>query len=214
MGCKRQGEHRKGNEVILKCTNRSCESFGKIVSREHCGSICPMIVLDVRTDRSIERKPDMQVKEPVLDGCLLLCEYTPNGFSEVEPGKQKCNFPECDSLTRQASLLKDGKLKFHFFCGGKPTTQKDCERCQAGDTPGYLKQLRNYAHATTAWVKDNMPKRTDSEVIAILEVCKSCDYYNKAKGQCKICGCRLNTSATAVANKIRMATEHCPKGKW
>jgi hypothetical protein len=215
MGCKKQKEVRNSNEVKIVCTNRSCINFSKEVPREHCDNVCPLVVTDIRLHRSVERKPDMRIPEPVFQGELLLCDYTPQGFKELEPGQQLCLYPKCDSLTKQASLNKDGSLKFHFYCAGKPTTLKDCERCQAGDSPGYLKQLRNYAHATTAWVKNDMPSRSDAEVMDILNnKCMPCEHYEKSKGRCRVGGCRLNLSATAVANKIRMATEHCPKGKW
>ena len=215
MGCKKQREVRNGNEVKLYCTNRSCSKFGQLVTVDYCNQICALTVVDLRTHRNNERSEDAKYPEPKFEGDVLLCNYTPNGFVETEPGKQKSSYPACDSLSRQATLTKEGKLKFNFYCAGKPTTQIDCERCQAGETPRFLKQIKNYAHAISAWVPQDMPKRTDEEVFAILNnQCSPCEHYDKARGRCNVCGCRLNTSSTAVANKIRMATEHCPKGKW
>lgn len=215
MGCKKQQEIRSGNTVTIKCINRSCKNFGKEVSRDHCDNVCPMVVLDQRLHRSVERKPDMGHPEPEFDGGILKCNYTPSGFEEVSIGRQKCQYPECDSLIMQASLTKDGKIKFHFYCAGKPTTLKDCKRCQNGEAPSFLKQAKNYMGATTNWVSSGMPERSDEECLNILNnFCIKCEHYDKAKGRCNICGCKLNTSPVAFANKIRMATEHCPKGKW
>jgi hypothetical protein len=38
-----------------------------------------------------------------------------------------------------------------------------------------------------------------------LEICHACPHYND--GRCRQCGCAMNL-------KVRLATSHCPLGKW
>jgi len=40
-----------------------------------------------------------------------------------------------------------------------------------------------------------------------ISICKSCDYYFKLTGSCKVCGCFMRI-------KSRIATQSCPKGYW
>jgi hypothetical protein len=81
-----------------------------------------------------------------------------------------------------------------------------------GYTP---KQIGRWAKEVKAWFATGCPKRTDEEVAAILEICKSnvCKIY-KPSGHCGKCGCNLNDSQYAVFSAARMATKKCPKGLW
>lgn len=77
-----------------------------------------------------------------------------------------------------------------------------------------MTRISHYAIAVTKWFKAGRPVRSDEEVEQLLEICKSCEHYDEKKSRCNICGCRLNLSQLAEFNKLRMATEHCDKGKW
>jgi len=70
---------------------------------------------------------------------------------------------------------------------------------------------RHYARALAKWTAAKFPVRSDAEVKRLLSICEACTEH--VKGHCRVCGCRVNRGP-AVANKIRMATEDCPKGKW
>ena len=72
---------------------------------------------------------------------------------------------------------------------------------------------RHYAMALARWAKAGFPVREQAEVERIeREICRPCEKY--VDGRCKQCGCRVTASSLAVANKIKMATENCPLGKW
>lgn len=95
-------------------------------------------------------------------------------------------------------------------------------QCLAGDSDDsdqtVFKLGWNYATALARWVAAGQPRRTESEIKSILAICQACPLYrpNKkdtGKGHCKACGCGLNDK-NEVTNKIMMATEVCPKGKW
>lgn len=80
-----------------------------------------------------------------------------------------------------------------------------------------ISQAVRYAKSTADWVKSGRPERSDEEVASILEICESnkCGKFRVTanKSWCASCGCSLS-SGSAVVNKIRRATEHCPEGNW
>ena len=89
----------------------------------------------------------------------------------------------------------------------------------ADDSPGpppmLSKRLRTYLTALRRWVKAGRPTRTDADVEAILaEHCRPCEQYDAQHQACNECGCRVTAGAVAITNKLRMATETCPLGKW
>ena len=62
---------------------------------------------------------------------------------------------------------------------------------------------------------NGMPTRSDAEVAAIFAThCQPCEHYDPAAQTCAVCGCRVRQSGAALLNKIKMATERCPKGRW
>jgi len=77
-----------------------------------------------------------------------------------------------------------------------------------------LEEVGHYAAALVRWAAAGFPVRSQAEVEQILhDHCNaSCEAF--ADGRCSECGCRVNASRLAVANKIKMATEKCPKGRW
>jgi hypothetical protein len=81
----------------------------------------------------------------------------------------------------------------------------------------------NYANALVNWERSGRPTRSDEEVERIIrECCKPCSFFRPVSGKddgegiCghRLCGCRINHSQHAVINKVRMASESCPIGKW
>jgi hypothetical protein len=83
------------------------------------------------------------------------------------------------------------------------------------DYPALSLQLWLYKEALTRWIGEGRPVRSDEEVEAIhTKFCKPCEWYDAEKKRCRGCGCKVSTSTFAVINKIKMATEHCPKGLW
>lgn len=73
-------------------------------------------------------------------------------------------------------------------------------------------KLKNYARAVTRHILTGCETRTDEEVSELLNICRTCDHYQN--GTCSVCGCRINSGKSAFANKLRMKTQKCPKGKW
>lgn len=76
-----------------------------------------------------------------------------------------------------------------------------------------LADVGRYAQALRWWAASGFPVRSRLEVDRIdRDFCRRCEDY--LKGRCKECGCQVNARGFAVVNKIKMATEHCPKEKW
>jgi len=83
--------------------------------------------------------------------------------------------------------------------------------------PALHLQLMSWKEAVRKWREAGKPKRTDEEVSEIKrKFCNeaACTWFDPEKNRCKGCGCRVTEGGIAVLNKIRMATEHCPRDFW
>lgn len=84
------------------------------------------------------------------------------------------------------------------------------------EVPNYPKlsmQMWLYKEALLRWQRAGRPKRSDQEVESLLNTfCKKCDWYDNER--CKGCGCAVTSGSVAIFNKLRMATEHCPRELW
>ena len=80
--------------------------------------------------------------------------------------------------------------------------------------PGMIHKAWSYTKALARWRKSGKPVRSDEEVERIYsEICVPCPLINPTKTSCNQCGCRVAADGSALANKIRMATETC-EGRW
>jgi len=83
------------------------------------------------------------------------------------------------------------------------------------DPPGLVKRAYSYAEALARWTAAGRPVRPDKEVERIFnENCKTCKWFDPERQICRGCGCRVAESGVAVLNKIKMATENCPRKLW
>lgn len=78
--------------------------------------------------------------------------------------------------------------------------------------------IEQYGQAVANWISRGRPKRSDDEVRELFAICTACTPHfrpnNESVGSCGLCGCRLSIGGSAMTNKLRMATESCPDGKW
>lgn len=106
----------------------------------------------------------------------------------------------------------------HCTATGLPVTSEICTRCDqtaaehvasAGD------KIKGYAQAVKMWVAAGRPTRIDEEVEQIYsEHCSKCDKFDSATQSCKSCGCSVKVGGFPLSNKLKMATEHCPIGRF
>jgi len=110
----------------------------------------------------------------------------------------------------------------------------DCQRCLAGlpirpeaeaapsatdapppEPPSLVRRAASYAGAVARWTAAGRPERSDKEVERVFhQFCKTCDWFDPDKQICRGCGCRVAEGGYAVQNKIKMATENCPRDLW
>ena len=94
---------------------------------------------------------------------------------------------------------------------------KDLEKgeLELKEYPKFGMQLANYKMALTIWNQQGRPTRSKEEVEEIYSKhCSKCDWFDAKQKRCRGCGCKVTTGGLAVFNKIKMATEHCPKDLW
>ena len=76
-----------------------------------------------------------------------------------------------------------------------------------------LADAKHYGVALARWTKAGYPMRPQAEVVRIhTELCEPCPEY--LDGRCQKCRCQVNQSRIPLVNKIKMASEHCPLGRW
>jgi hypothetical protein len=142
--------------------------------------------------------------------------------------------PEGPNRTRQYICVHCGRtvtippdVEADYFLADQPACKPHLSASDTGSdsqapkenesiqSPGLMMQGLKYAKATGRWFIDGRPVRSEAEIRLIYdECCKVCDYFNAKKRTCNICKCRVRRSGPAIANKIAMATEHCPESKW
>lgn len=120
-------------------------------------------------------------------------------------------------MSERCQFVKSGKYCVCKVCGLRVEAEdpsKVFATCpgEPRKFPPLLKQVKTYAKAVTEHVTSGMKTRTDEEVIQLLEICEACEEYKD--GRCLQCGCRVNSDANAFANKLRMASQKCPRGLW
>jgi len=185
---KRQNENYKG-EVRYRCINPEATVYRHLVVLPQCAA-CPVQVL---------RKPDdPPCKEKKLDSPLPILE-------------QHEGYPDCPY--REDS---DGRLICNITL--LPVTPEVCHRCDAGTrthTATLGDKISNYSRAIRGWFLSGQPNRTPEEIKELFEMhCNVCDRYDREAHACKNCGCSVSESAEPLDNKLAMATEHCPLGRF
>lgn len=80
------------------------------------------------------------------------------------------------------------------------------------DMPTLFQQARNLTWALLRWGRSGFRTRSEADIEKILEICKGCQFYNAVKQRCSKCGCNCNNNN--LVNKIALASESCPEGKW
>ncbi len=96
-----------------------------------------------------------------------------------------------------------------------PASNSPASTNDAPDPPGLVRRILSYAEAVARWTAAGRPERPDKEVERIFNKnCKTCKWFDPEKQICRGCGCRVAETGVAVLNKIKMATEHCPRELW
>jgi hypothetical protein len=158
---------------------------------------------------------------------------SPEGYQRREESNYTFDpiWPLCPYRLFNNDLAPDGELKINAYCAalGQKVSLENCQKCvvdvetmggsldlqQVPDFPSIGIQLQTYAEAVAEWIVAGRPKRDDEYVKNIHKnYCSKCNWYDKDSKKCRGCGCKVKAKGGALLNKIRMATQHCPRGFW
>ena len=82
-------------------------------------------------------------------------------------------------------------------------------------TPSIPRRIISYAEAVVEWTAAGRPERSEEEVKQIFQqFCEPCKSFAPDRNVCQQCGCRVASDGFAIVNKIKMATQHCPRDFW
>ena len=163
----------------------------------------------------------MSTEQPVYQPCEFRLDGT----------RARCNNPACiycgcfvEPIRCQVCLSgpKDPDIPSGLQATRRLPTRKQAasgDPAPTSDTPpdplSFVKRAFSYAEALARWAAAGRPERPDKEVERIFnENCKTCKWYDPDRQICRGCGCRVAESGMAVRNKIKMATENCPRDLW
>ena len=96
-------------------------------------------------------------------------------------------------------------------------TRDDCEAALFvknaidRDFPPIMIRGINFATAIIRWASTGMPRRSQSEINDRLAICQACPHF--IDNHCRVCGCPC-VETNQLINKLALATEACPLGKW
>jgi len=139
-----------------------------------------------------------------------------------------------NSCQHQLHCLQNDRVLYRICnnkdgpCYQRIINETDCESCVlkhtepisgiaalTPTTPSLPKRILTYAQAVAEWIAAGSPERSDKEVQDIYDdLCKSCSWLDDQSGICRGCGCHVADFGMAITNKIKMATQHCPREKW
>lgn len=143
-----------------------------------------------------------------MDGYSIECKTTAEACNACNEGKSPQSSNDVTASLAISNLLKHDRQK------GVELAKKIRGLIKKEISS---KMVKAYLDSTSKWIKQGRPERQDEEVASILKICESnkCGKYRVTanKSWCGSCGCSLS-EGSAVVNKIRRATEHCPEGHW
>ena len=77
--------------------------------------------------------------------------------------------------------------------------------------PPLLIRGLNFAAAMARWAGSGFPIRSQQQIDERLAICQACP--NLQQNHCSLCGCAC-VENQQLMNKLAIATEKCPIGKW
>lgn len=145
------------------------------------------------------------------------CQYELHCLQKDRILYRICNNTQSPQYQRIVDSAKctSCSLKANDIQGTHPiaTVTKSVE--QVPTTPNLRTRILTYTEAVAKWITAGRPERSDEEVQRIFqEHCEPCSWRKRRSNICRGCGCRVAAYGMAVLNKIKMATEHCPREKW
>lgn len=206
---KRQHENYKGTDRD-RCINQQASAYLQIVTENICDS-CPVRVV---ASQPVCKRPDVQARALPKDiKSVYVGQY--EDMPHLKILNSHADYPDCPYRHLKAEGL---------ICEvtGLSVTPEICKRCHAETKIESKKQeakmgkkALNYFEAIRKWVAAGRPTRTKEEIEKLFnEHCRGCDRYDSENHACKNCGCAVAVEGSPLGNKLAMATEHCPLGRF
>lgn len=79
--------------------------------------------------------------------------------------------------------------------------------------PSAAKQAKNFGRAMVRHVAAGAKLRSEEEIEQLLAICQACPFLDEQQHRCVQCGCPTN-ARRHWRNKLAIATERCPIGRW
>ena len=79
------------------------------------------------------------------------------------------------------------------------------------DLPPLIIRGLNFANAIAKHTANGFKRRSQVEINDRLAICQACPQF--ADNHCRVCGCPC-VEANQLLNKLALASETCPLGKW
>lgn len=182
---------KNGIDTRFRCMNKQCGVHGEEVDDGVC-SRCPVKVL--LHERPCKKPSEIAITDPNNVGPPVTTDELVNVSDD-----------EIKEMIEDAGLdIEDINKPMKIEGTSLPP-----------EYPPMTMQMWTYKEALLRWAKAGRPKRTQEEVEQLhSQFCSKCDWYDKEQSRCKGCGCKVTTGGLAVFNKLKMATEKCPKGNF
>ena len=117
----------------------------------------------------------------------------------------------------RASICCQCKVRTHDPAQqpGPKVSKKSPTKDLREKAPSISRRIISYAEAVVEWTAAGRPERSGEEVERIFrQFCEPCKSFDPDKNVCQRCGCRVASDGFAIFNKIKMATQHCPRNLW
>lgn len=125
--------------------------------------------------------------------------------------------PECDKFTGRVreccngTALSPQDTNIWRSRRGLPPLEELPQSRLEQQSPSLIIRGWNFASAMARWTLAGMPRRTQAEIDERLAICQACPFLKN--NHCTKCGCAC-VEQNRLINKLALATEKCPEGKW
>jgi len=225
-------------EEISRCVNTASCTYRKKVNVSDCAACVLRVPIIFQISTCGEKPPQKPIyKQPVFGSKdEIIYEIIGSNPPPCPLGYKQdgwtfySDWIKCPQRIQLNKLTPIGDVQINCFCGftKHSITPIDCENCQLDlsnvsneellsvpDMPSLSEQLSHYWQAVKKWISGGRPVRSNGEVEKIhADYCTRCDWYERESQKCKGCGCNVKSEGIVLLNKIKMATEHCPRNFW
>ena len=198
-----------------RCINKQSDLFREIVVPEQCAAC------QVRMEKKPKRTPCVELArmmERNEEGERIKAQIRAQVQAQVQNQLLVIEPQSGDGPTTCPYRYPGKEHKTLCSMTGLPVTEEVCRRCDKETREHEAKfgeKVKNYFGAVRRWIANGRPSRSQEEINKLFkENCESCDRYDPEKHACKNCGCAVSNDSSPLSNKLAMASERCPLGRF